>query len=60
MELQFAAITNMLREELTKVVVEEAVRDKAAKLGELKERRQGWGTERETGHPLGWSNLELC
>ena len=51
MELQFAAITSMLREEPTKVVVEEAVRDKAAKLRKLKERREGWGAGRETGHP---------
>ena len=44
MELEFAAIMSMLREELTEAMAEEAIQDgeKAAKLRELK--------ERETGH----------
>ena len=48
MELEFAAIMSMLREELTEAMAEEAIRDgeKAAKLRELK--------ERETGH---WAPL---
>ena len=53
MELEFEAIMSMLKEELTEAMAEEAIRDgeKAAKLRELKERREKWGDERETGHP---------
>ena len=53
MELEFAAIMRMLREELTEAMAEEVIRDgeKAAKLRELKERREKWEVEREIFHP---------